>query len=246
MVGKVPHRWAPSKGSVLFSYLWQKLEFPNGSPAPLRGNLFKRRKDLVFSKFVCKFAMVTEIWKDIEGYENLYQVSSEGRIKNLNYFKTGKEKILKGGKYGSGYLKVKLFKDGKGKNYAIHRLVAQAFIENPDNKPQIDHINTDKTDNRVENLRWVTNKENMNNPITRQNCSKNNYYKGKTGSKHHNSIPIYQLTKEGDIIKKWECAATVAKELNISRIGIRRCCQGKAFTAGGYAWKNVSDYERAS
>ena len=58
MVGQDPHRWAPSKGSVLFSYLWQRLKFPNGSPAPLRGNLFKKEeKDLVFSKLVCIFAM---------------------------------------------------------------------------------------------------------------------------------------------------------------------------------------------
>ena len=183
-----------------------------------------------------------EIWKEIDGYPD-YRISNYGRVMSL---KRGLKRVLKPQKDKDGYLICSLWENNKGKTLKIHRLVAEAFIPNPDNKTEIDHINTDKTDNRVENLRWVTNKENMNNPITRQNCSKNNYCKGRMGSKHHNSIPIYQLTKEGEIIKKWECAATVAKELNISSIGIRRCCQGKAFTAGGYVWKNVSDYERAS
>ena len=194
------------------------------------------------------FFNMEEIWKTIENNPN-YEVSNMGNVRSVDRFVNcnggvafRKGKMLK--KYLSkrGYYVVNL----SAKQYKVHRLVAEAFIPNPDNKPQIDHINTDKTDNSVENLRWVTNKENMNNPITRQNCSKNNYCKGRMGSKHHNSIPIYQLTKEGEIIKKWECAASVAKELNISPIGIRRCCQGKAFTAGGYVWKNVSDYERAS
>ena len=211
-------------------------------------------------RLILYFYNMEEIWKTIEDNPN-YEVSNMGNVRSVDRFVNcnggvafRKGKTLK--KYLSkrGYYVVNL----PMKQYKVHRLVAEAFIPNPDNKPQIDHISTIKTDNTVclnedgsvnydgTNLRWVTNKENMNNPITRQNCSKNNYYKGKMGSKHHNSIPIYQLTKEGEIIKKWECAATVAKELNISRIGIRRCCQGKAFTAGGYAWKNVSDYERAS
>lgn len=189
-----------------------------------------------------------EIWKTIENNPN-YEISNMGNVRSVDRFVNcnggvafKKGKILKNYLSKRGYYVVNL----SIKQYKVHRLVAEAFIPNPDNKPQIDHINTDKTDNRVENLRWVTNKENMNNPITQQNCSKNNYWNGKVGLKHRNSIPIYQLTKEGEIIKEWECAAAVAKELNISRIGIRRCCQGKAFTAGGYVWKNVSDYERAS
>lgn len=108
-----------------------------------------------------------EQWKTIDEYPN-YQVSNMGNVKSLNYNHTGKEKILKQCKNSRGYLNVTLVnKDGK-KNYLVHRLVAIAFIPNskPKLKKQIDHINTDKTDNRVENLRWATAMENCNNPIT--------------------------------------------------------------------------------
>lgn len=108
-----------------------------------------------------------EEWKTIDDYPN-YQVSNMGNVKSLNYNHTGKEKILKQCKNSKGYLNVTLVnKDGK-KNYLVHRLVATAFILNskPKFKKQIDHINTDRTDNRVENLRWVTALENSNNPIT--------------------------------------------------------------------------------
>lgn len=106
-----------------------------------------------------------EIWKTIEDYPN-YQVSNMGRVKSLGNNKARKEKILKGIKGKDSYLSVGLYKEGKIKMYLVHRLVAQAFIPNPNNKPFIDHINTIRTDNRVENLRWVTSKENMNNSIT--------------------------------------------------------------------------------
>lgn len=114
-----------------------------------------------------------EIWKDIEGYEG-YQVSSYGRVKN----KRGKITFgVKGDK--DGYLRITLTKNNIQKTYKVHRLVAIAFIPNPDNKPFIDHINTEKTDNRVENLRWCTSKENNNNPITKIKMGK-----AKKGFKH--------------------------------------------------------------
>lgn len=120
-----------------------------------------------------------EIWKDIKGYEGKYQVSNMGNVKSLNYRRTGKEKILKLHKNNSGYFMVGLYKDDKYKSFLVHRLVAQAFISNLENKEQIDHINTIKTDNRVENLRWATQKENMNNPLTKEKKI------GKTFSEEH-------------------------------------------------------------
>lgn len=109
-----------------------------------------------------------EIWKDIVGYEGKYQVSSMGRVKSLNYNNTRQERVIKLGLNKYGYLCVTLCKDGKQKSYLTHRLVAQAFISNPCNKPCVDHISTDKTDNRTDNLRWVTHKENSDNPLTKK------------------------------------------------------------------------------
>lgn len=107
-----------------------------------------------------------ENWKDIEGYEGLYQVSNIGRVKRLAGFKCNVERFLTGSKDKDGYILICLSKDGNAKKYKLHRLVALHFIPNIENKPEIDHINTIKTDNRVENLKWVTRKENANNPFT--------------------------------------------------------------------------------
>ena len=121
-----------------------------------------------------------EIWKDIEEYEGLYEVSSYGRVKSLNYNRSGKEKIMKQQISRIGYLTVGLTdSEGKTKRLRVHRLVAQTFIENKENKLEVDHISTVKTDNRVENLRWVTHKENSNNELTRKHNSKS-----KKGKKH--------------------------------------------------------------
>ena len=108
-----------------------------------------------------------EEWRAVKDYEGLYEVSNIGRIKSLNYNGTGKEGLLKQQSNHKGYKTVMLRKDNKGKTFKVHRLVAEAFIPNPENKPQIDHINCIRDDNRVENLRWVTGKENMENPLTK-------------------------------------------------------------------------------
>ena len=125
--------------------------------------------------------MEGEIWKDVEGYEGLYEVSSYGRVKSLNYNGCkGKVRILKQTFNDKGYLRVGLSKDGKTKTLKTHRLVAIAFIPNVENKPEIDHVNTMPTDNRVENLRWVTRIENMNNELTKEKVKlRNSPNKGK-------------------------------------------------------------------
>lgn len=106
--------------------------------------------------------MIKEIFKDIEGYENLYQVSNLGNVKSLNYKHTGKEKILTPDKDRYGYFKVVLHKQGKRKKFFVHRLVAQAFLPNSQNLEQVNHKNEIKTDNRVQNLEFCTPKYNAN------------------------------------------------------------------------------------
>lgn len=174
-----------------------------------------------------------EEWKDIKGYEGIYQVSSKGRIKSLKF---GKERLLK---YAlqDGYQRVKLCKDGKQKLHFIHRLVAEAFIPNTDNKPCIDHINTIRTDNRVENLRWVTSKENCNNPLTIINIKNSNTFKGKKGKLNHNSKTTLQFDLDGNFIKKWDSVADIKRELGISVGCVSSCCRGEIKTAYGYLWK---------
>lgn len=126
---------------------------------------------------------VNEIWRDVVGYEGRYQVSNLGRIKSLNYLRTGKEKVLKPSVTDTGYYRVQLCKNGKSVGIALHRLIATTFIANPDNKRCVDHINTIRTDNRVENLHWCTHKENSNNELSRLHNSEAK--KGRIISEEH-------------------------------------------------------------
>lgn len=197
----------------------------------------------------------TEIWKPVVGYEGLYEVSSLGRVRSLDRIDSNnhplKGVILKPYISNSGYLLVGLYKQQKRDRKLLHRLVAEAFIPNPDNKPEIDHINTIKTDNTVflnedgsinyekTNLRWTTRKENINNPLTKTKMQINarKPSKGKYGKKHHRSKPIIQYDKEGNFIKEWDCANDVERVLGISNKHIGSVCLGKRKSCGGYIWK---------
>lgn len=111
-----------------------------------------------YNNHVLGYSMA-EIWKDIEGFKGLYQVSTHGRVKKIY---KGKETILKGGKFSNGYLLVSLTVEKRiYRHFLTHRLVAQTFIPNPDGKSDVNHKNGIKTDNRVENLEWCTRSENL-------------------------------------------------------------------------------------
>ena len=189
-----------------------------------------------------------EIWRDIEGYEGLYQVSNIGRVRSLNYNKTGEVKIMKTCKNKHGYLMARLSKNGKTKSCTVHRLVAKAFIPNPENKPHIDHMNTNKTDNRVCNLRWVTQKENMNNPLTREKLDGEKHYmfgkhrteetRKKIGEAKCKKVICLETREIFDSIK--EASIT----MNIDHSSISAVCKGKRKTCGGFHWKYYEDYLR--
>lgn len=189
-----------------------------------------------------------EVWKDVKDYEGLYQVSNFGRVKSLyREFWSGKDhRILK--KYpetllkiwldNGGYEYVTLCKEAKCRKYKVHRLVGEAFIPNPENKPQIDHIDTVRTNNRVENLRWATRRENNLNPITMKR-----YSDTKMGDKN----PIKKIKKKvlqidvntNEIIKTWDSAVDAAKAIGVDHSNIYRAIYGQLSTCRGYKWKYV-------
>ena len=174
-----------------------------------------------------------EIWKDIVGYEGKYQVSNLGKVKSLDYRNTGKEKVIRQYKQKNGYLQVKLHKNSKQKNFKVHRLVATVFIPNPENKPCIDHLNTIRDDNRAENLKWCTAKENANNPISK----KNSPTAGKFGKDHYKSKAVYQYSLDGKLIRVWGAIMDVKRELGFDQGSISKCCLGKLKTCYGFVWK---------
>ena len=182
--------------------------------------------------------MKGEIWKDIEGYEGLYQVSNMGRVKSLErtvwdkggFYKTVAERILKVGKGGKGYSQVILCKEGKGKSYKIHRLVASAFCENPSGYNEVNHKDENKENNRADNLEWCSRS---------YNCSYNDRAK-KAGKKLRNnpnqSKPILGVDKVTGLILEFPSINEAVRQLRIKQSHIWECCNGRRNSAGGFYW----------
>ena len=207
-----------------------------------------------------------EIWKDIEGYEGLYQVSNLGRIKSLNYLNTGITKIMKQNLSGN-YATIGLCKKGKVKTRYIHRLVAETFIPNTDNYLEVNHKDENKQNNRVDNLEWCTRKYNINYGTHNQrmiqskigtNIGENNPFYGKhhnletrekiseshkgihAGAKHPNARKIICITT-GEI---FDYIKQASDKYNIDNSSITKCCKGKIKHIGKHpitnerlAWK---------
>lgn len=194
-----------------------------------------------------------EIWKDIEGYEGLYQVSNLGRVRSLGFDKWHKGRVLKQSfDSKDNYLFVGLHKDGKTKQKNVHRLVAETFIPNPNNLPCVNHINEIKTDNRAVNLEFCTIKYNSNYGNAKKNMiesrRKNNDQeeinrKIKDAKKRNQSYscekPVAQYTISGTLVATYESATDAERKTGISRGGIQRCCIGRYLQAKGFIWKYI-------
>lgn len=176
-----------------------------------------------------------ELWKPVIGFEGLYEVSNFGNVRSLE-----RNGTIKGGRMMAkvldnyGYYMCKLRNKNIIKMPKIHRLVAQSFIPNPDNKPQVNHINGDKLDNRVENLEWVTSRENImhavDNGLINVLGNTNNFL----------GYKVEQI-KDGKVINTFETISKASRETGVCRSGIEKVLKGKQKTSGGYYWKRCND-----
>lgn len=175
-----------------------------------------------------------EIWKPVQDYEGLYEVSNFGSVRSLPR-KAGnfhiKGRILKQFKSRQGYYSVCLSKDGTSKTFAVHRLVAISFVPNPENKVTVNHINEDKLDNRAENLEWLTLRENL--------------HYGTRAARARETItesigvPVLQISPNGhSVIKRYESISTAAESVNARPSDIFACIGSKQ-KCRGYYWKRV-------
>lgn len=174
-----------------------------------------------------------EVWKDIAGYEGLYQVSNYGNVRSVDrYTKTSnsvrfyKGRLMKQEQNRNGYMQVSLCKNGNYKCFLVHRLVAKAYISNPKKLPEVNHKDENKENNNVCNLEWVTRIENEMHGTKKERQSNT--------MKH----PIVQYNLNGKYLKEWKSASDAEKEMRGKNTGnISNCLNGKTKTAYGYIWK---------
>ena len=155
--------------------------------------------------------------KDIKGYEGLYGITTEGDVYSYK-----SKRFLKPGDIGDGYLQVILYKDRERKFYLIHRLVAEAYIPNPENLPQVNHKDENKANNCLQNLEWCDASYNINYGTHNEKVS------------NSRKKPILQYDLDGNFIREWKCAADVGKEVQAN---IVNCLKGRCKTAYGFIWK---------
>lgn len=170
-----------------------------------------------------------EIWKPIKGYEGLYDVSNLGNIRSLPR-NTTKGKILKPQKDTNNYMMVGLVKDKKTKFKRIHRIVAETFLDNINNLPEVNHKDGNKKNNNVNNLEWVTSKENIHHAI-----------KNKLIIGLKQAVKVNQYDLQGNFIKQWDCMNDIQREININSTLISRCCKGEQRKSHGYQWRYADE-----
>lgn len=199
--------------------------------------------------------MTIEVWKDILGFEGIYKISDKGRVKRLpgkivcknGVIKKLKETILRPQKYSNGYLFYNLSVKGSNKCLNAHRLVAKAFLPNESNKREVNHINEDKTDNRVENLQWVTHKENINHGTAIARRVQNSNFKGSNnpmfgniGKLNPRSKPLIQYDLDGNAIKEFDSVASVNRELGFDLSSLYAVLNNRRPVYKNFHWKYKS------
>lgn len=172
---------------------------------------------------------MTEIWKDIPGYEGLYQASNCGNIRSLNWGRRNIVRNLYLKPHNKGYLQVELAKDGSKKMTTVHRLVAMTFIPNPNNLPIINHKDENKHNNNVNNLEWCT--------FSYNNSYSKELHKERIGKPRKNYKKVIQFDLNGEKIKIWDCLVDIKHTNGMNEWSIRQCCEGNRKTAYGFRWQ---------
>lgn len=183
-----------------------------------------------------------EIWRDVEGYEGLYQVSNLGRVKSLSRVFSKGTKILKPLKINSGYFIVNLWKNNRCTHKLIHRLVANEFIDNPHKKKCVNHIDGNKENNNINNLEWVTPSENLSHAITNNLFPHDHLEKMRKDKLASKKIGMYD--KNMNLIKVFKNSIEAEKELKSQGIkahssNIRAVCTGINKSASGFIWRDL-------
>lgn len=181
-----------------------------------------------------KVLTMDEVWKDIDGYEGLYQVSNLGNVRSLNWGNRGCIKNLYLKPHIKGYLQVELHKNAKRKMFTVHRLVALHFVDGYAANKVVNHKNENKHDNRADNLEWCTTSQNIRYSMELHPTNNRKRLKGKAFLCEE---PIVQMTADNHFIRVWKSAISIKSELGYNDWSIKECCKGKRHTAYGYKWR---------
>ena len=186
--------------------------------------------------------MNSEKWKPIKGYEGIYEISNKGRVKSLHRkvrmseysYMVFEEHFLTGKRTKSGYIQVSLSKEGKVRQFLLHRLVAEAFIPNPHNLEAVNHKDENKQNNNADNLEWCTAKHNV------------NHATGPERRAEKRRKAVFQIADTGETIGTYNSIRQAAHATGVNESHISSCCRGKRRTAGGYMWKYADTARRKS